>query len=152
MVVHPNRGAFVARFSVAEVEEIYDLRRLLECDLLARAVPRMNAVALETAETALLASERGASGPRWSELDDLFHAALYTPAARLRQLGMVSGLRGAVRRYRAGHKALPAQTEAWLHDHRAILAACRAGDTTEALGLLSNHLERAGRLVLSALN
>ena len=152
VVVHPNRGAFVAQFSVAEVEEIYDLRRLLEGDLLARAVPRMDAAALEVAETALLAAERGAGGPRWSELDDLFHAALYAPAARPRQLGMVSGLRGAVRRYQAGHEALPAQTEAWLCDHRAILAACQAGNTAEASRLLSSHLERAGRLVLSALH
>ncbi len=148
VVVHPNRGAYVARFSAAEVQEIYELRRLLEGDLLARAVPSMGARDLGEVEAALLAAERGADGPRWSELDELFHAALYTPAGRPRQLGIVSGLRGAVRRYQAGHAALPEQTATWLHDHRAIFAACRAEDVAAARRALDDHLDRAGQLVV----
>lgn len=152
VVVHPNRGAYVVRFNAAEVQEIYDLRRLLEGDLLTRAVPRMGARDLGEIEAALLVAERGADGPRWSELDESFHAALYGPAARPRQLGMVSGLRGAVRRYQAGHAALPERTAAWLRDHRTIFAACRAGDAAAARRALDDHLDRAGRLVLARLS
>src|SRR5829696_1672199 len=41
VVVFPNRGAFVVSLSAAEVREIYDLRVLLEGDVLERAVPRV---------------------------------------------------------------------------------------------------------------
>src|SRR5688572_6464585 len=41
--VYPNRGAFVISLSADEVREIYDMRILLEGDLIERAVPRMTA-------------------------------------------------------------------------------------------------------------
>ena len=39
--VFPNRGAFVISLSADEVTEIYEMRLLLEGDILERAVPRM---------------------------------------------------------------------------------------------------------------
>ena len=65
---------------------------------------------------------------------------------------MVSGLRGAVRRYQAGHDALPEQTAAWLRDHRTIFAACWARGVAEARRALDDHLDRAGRLVVARLS
>src|SRR5688500_2920250 len=41
--VYSNRGAFVISLSADEVREIYDMRILLEGDLIERAVPRMTA-------------------------------------------------------------------------------------------------------------
>src|SRR5215510_2814010 len=38
VVVEPNRGAFVASLSVADVHEVFDLRVLLECDALRHAI------------------------------------------------------------------------------------------------------------------
>src|SRR3954470_16750413 len=39
--VYPNRGAFVITLSADEVREIYEMRILLEGDLLERAVPKI---------------------------------------------------------------------------------------------------------------
>src|SRR5512132_4234499 len=41
--VYPNRGAFVISLSAEDVTEIFDLRILLEGDLIERAVPRLTA-------------------------------------------------------------------------------------------------------------
>src|SRR6476619_3778037 len=41
--VYPNRGAFVISLSADEVREIFELRLLLEGDIIERAVPRMTA-------------------------------------------------------------------------------------------------------------
>lgn len=151
VIVHPNRGAYVTQLSAAQVREIYDLRLLIESDLLARALGRMTSDDVQTIEAAMMTAEKAARGSRWNELDDLFHATLYTPADRPRQLAMVMALRGTVRHYQNAHSTLPSNTDEWLHDHRAILTACRSGNIERARRHLEAHLERAGKLVVARL-
>src|SRR3954464_3473882 len=38
----PHRGAVVSSLSLDEIDELFDLRAQIECDLLAHAVPRMS--------------------------------------------------------------------------------------------------------------
>lgn len=151
VIVHPNRGAYVSRFSAAQVREIYELRVLLESDLLVRALARMTSDDLRVIESRMLAAEKRARESQWGELDDLFHAALYAPAQRPRHLAMVMALRGTVRHYRNAHSELPKNTKQWLRDHRAILAACRSGHGKSARRRLQVHLERAGQVVVNRL-
>src|SRR5215210_7340520 len=69
VVVFPNRGAFVVSLSVDEVREIYDLRVLLEGDLVEHAVPRMTADDWRRIDAAHEASVRSAGGPDWADGD-----------------------------------------------------------------------------------
>ena len=142
VVVHPNRGAFVKIFADADVVEVFELRLLLEVDLLRRAVANMSQEDHNAIEEALLIAERGALGRDWSKLDASFHRALYSPARRSRQLAMVMNLRNLFQSC-AANEALPERTEDWMRDHREIVAACRAGDQAEAGRLLSDHLIHA---------
>jgi DNA-binding GntR family transcriptional regulator len=149
VVVYPNRGAYVSRLDADELREIYDLRIMLECDLLERAVGALSADDLTSIARAMAIAEENAPGPRWSEFDDAFHLALYAPARRPRQLAMVATLRGAVKHYRRAHQTLPAKTEEWLRDHRRILAACRRRDRDAARDRLARHLARAAEAVIN---
>ena len=151
VAVYPNRGAVVTRFTADEVREIYHLRRLLEGDALARAVRRMTDADLKRIELTMDRAERGAGDLDWAELDGAFHAALYEPAGHPRQSAMIAALRGTVDRYWTAYEALPAHTEAWLDDHRRIVAACRARDAEMARLVLHEHLARAGAIVLAGL-
>ena len=99
MAVYPNRGAFVASLSADEVREIYDLRMLLEGDLLARAVPLLITADWRRIDVAVVEAAVGAHELEWATLDRAFHLALYTPADRPRQLALVATLRGTVDRY-----------------------------------------------------
>jgi DNA-binding GntR family transcriptional regulator len=151
VIVYPNRGAVVATLSPAEVEEIFDLRILLETDAIARAVPRMTEQDILAIETARQAADLGAGGADWARLDQAFHLSLYTPSNRPRQLAMIETLRGTAERYWAAYSWLPSQTREWLRDHDAIAAACRARDADSARDVLASHLRRAGDLVMSRL-
>lgn len=151
VVVYPNRGAFVVQLSAAEVRQIYDLRVLLEGDVLERAVPRITAPDWRVIDRALAAAAAGAAAPGWEALDRAFHLALYAPADRPRQLAMIGALRGAVDRDWGPHAALPARTGEWLRDHEAIVAAARAGNARGARERLTDHLERAAAFVLTQL-
>ena len=149
--VYPNRGAFVISLSADEVREIFELRLLLEGDIIERAVPRMTADDWRRIDSAHAEATRTAGGPEWIEGDWRFHRALYQPAGRPRQLAMIENLRSTVARYSSGHDALPTRTPEWLADHDAILEACRARAAVAAKQRLTQHLQRAMALVLAKL-
>src|SRR3954470_7939582 len=74
---NPHRGAVVSSLSLDEIVELFELRADIECDLLARAVPRMAKEQLDRAvevldefEDALHAGE----AMRWGPLNWHFHA------------------------------------------------------------------------------
>ena len=150
--VFPNRGAFVVSLSADEVREIYDLRILLEGDVIERAVPRMSADDWRRIDAAHEASVRSADAPEWADGDWQFHRALYLPADRPRQLAMIDTLRGTVARYWNAYSALPTRTAEWLADHQAILEACRSRAAAAARRRLGDHLRRASELVLAELD
>ena len=149
--VYPNRGAFVISLSADEVREIYEMRLLLEGDIIERAVPRMTSDDRRRIDAAHAEATRTAGGPEWMEGDWRFHRALYEPAARPRQLATIENLRSTVARYSSGHDALPTRTPEWLAGHDAILAACRARASVAARRRLEEHLRRAMELVLAKL-
>ena len=149
--VYPNRGAFVISLSADEVAEIFEMRILLEGDIIERAVPRMTAEHWRRIDAAHAEATRTAGGPEWIEGDWRFHRTLYEAAARPRQLATIENLRSTVARYSAGHDALPARTPEWLADHDAILEACRARAAVAAKQRLVQHLKRALAHVLATL-
>jgi DNA-binding GntR family transcriptional regulator len=147
--VYPNRGAFVISLSADEVREIYEMRILLEGDILERAVPRMTADHWRRIDAAHAESARSANGPDWVEGDWRFHHALYEPADRPRQLATIDQLRGTVARYWTVRSALPSRSTEWLADHDAIVEACRARSSVAARRRLADHLQRVMELVLA---
>ena len=147
--VFPNRGAFVISHSADEVTEIYEMRILLEGDIIERAVPKMTADEWRRIDAAHAEATRTAGGPEWIEGDWRFHRTLYEAAARPRQLATIETLRSTVARYSAGHDALPARTPEWLADHDAILEACRARAAVAAKQRLVLHLKRALAVVVA---
>ena len=146
--VFPNRGAFVIALSADEVREVFDMRILLEGDLIERAVPRMTPDDWRTIDAARADAAHHANGPQWTESDWRFHRALYEPAARPRQLATIETLRGTVARYWAADTALPIRKTELLADHDAIVEACRARASVAARRRLEEHLRRASELVL----
>jgi DNA-binding GntR family transcriptional regulator len=147
--VYPNRGAFVISLSADEVTEIYELRILLEGDIIERAVPRMTPEHWRQIDAAHAEATRTAGGPEWVDGDWKFHRALYEPAGRPRQLAMIEQLRSTVARYSSAYDALPTSTAEWLADHDTILAACRARASVAARRRVEDHLRRAMELVLA---
>lgn len=147
-----NRRATVIALDRAQIEELFDLRILLETDLLARAVPHMGPEELRALDYALERSNLEARNENWSEGDTLFHARLYAPAARPRQSALVADLRQKARVQIAGHRFLPEDTNRWLADHAAIVAACHAGNAPQAVSRLRQHLLGAKAAVLARMD
>lgn len=146
--VFPNRGAFVVQLSPAEIQEITDLRVMVEGDLAFRAVPRLTSETLARIAETLDLAERAAATPAWIETDRAFHTSLYAPAERARQLGLAMSLRAEVERYEVLYQQLPADRAVWLGDHQAIANACVRRDPEAARSCVAEHIASAGAFLI----
>jgi DNA-binding GntR family transcriptional regulator len=152
VTIATNRGAQVTQLSPDEVAEIYHLRILLEGNCLSVAMTQMSETELERIDRIRQRAEIDAATPEWNEGDWSFHEALYRPSGHSRQIEMIRGLRTTSDLYAAAHKTLPKQRKRWLADHRAIVAACRARRTVDAVAALTAHLTGARDFVLSRMD
>jgi DNA-binding GntR family transcriptional regulator len=149
VTVVPGKGARVVSLTDEELNEVYDLRVFLECDLLRRAMRNLTEEDRREAEYALRKSDLEAGRPGWADGDRLFHAALYAPARRNRQLGMVEELRRLAMVHVAGYDDLAASTPDWIGQHRALFEAFTDGRTDEAVRRLEAHIEAARAALLA---
>src|SRR5262249_18351430 len=142
-----NRGAFVVRLSSADIKEISGLRVLIEGDLVLHAVPQLTKADLTAIREAERAARRSSMSAAWIEDDRAFHQALYSPAARPRQMALAMSLRSELERYVSIYSRLPEQRRQWLRDHRRILDAFVAREAAEAHDALIQHIHAAGQFL-----
>lgn len=152
LVVYPGRGAFVNRLSTDEIQEIYDIRILLEGDAIRRAVPHLTPAVLAHAGSLLEQLEAVSDGQSFGQLDEAFHAALYAPANRPRLLELINTLRNQVTQFLYAAAPMPAYRDSAIDEHRQILDACRAGDVEAAVSAVADHLHNSVKIVMNANN
>ena len=152
---YPHRGAVVSTLSLAEIEELFEIRALIEPDVLRRAIPKLTEEDLQRAEevldTEVASFESAAQVGQWGELNWKFHSTLYAPAERPRSMAVVEKLNINIDRYLRIQLLLTNGTARARDDHLAILAACRARDTAIAVELLKRHILEAGRGLVECL-
>jgi DNA-binding GntR family transcriptional regulator len=144
---NPHRGAVVSSLSLGEIDELFELRAEIECDLLRRAVPRMTPPQLDRATAVLDEFEsalRAGEAARWGPLNWHFHAALYAPACRNFTMGVLQKLHQHSDRYFRMQLLLARGGERANEEHRAIAAAVCKKDIAQACDLMHAHILGAG--------
>lgn len=137
----PRRGAIVREIPDAEVLELIDVRLALECRALELAVPQMIEADLRLAREIQAEYATETDRKRWSELNLRFHHTLLEPCANHTLLSLLSNIEqrmGAVTRQRVTRIM---GLERPVREHQAILEACEAGDTADAVGHLRRHID-----------
>jgi DNA-binding GntR family transcriptional regulator len=154
ILLRPARTAVVAPLDLAELEEIYRLRELVEVDALGRAAPQLTSVDVETLEREfeLLSAAATDSDPFW-DAHNAFHTTLMAPVLTSRLRRVVTELWHAAERY---IRIVYMETDVlFTHTprerHEPLLAAARARDSdvlraAMTAHLRSNHHEVAGSL------
>ena len=149
----PRRGAVVTQLSPADLQDIYDIRSTLEAMATRFAVPQLNAERLETLEQ--LIEEMDQHMGEIIELVRLnfeFHTTLYEAANRKHLCELIETLRHRTEHYLHAYMIdlggmPPAQEE-----HRAVVAACRQGDTELAANIMYEHVAKAGQGIIEYVN
>ncbi|MBJ6126120.1 GntR family transcriptional regulator [Microvirga splendida] len=153
--IHPHRGAIVSALSPHEVEELFDLRALLEPRLLEASAPHLTEADYQRLRGILqeYSSELHAMHvSRWGELNREFHMVLYQHAGQPRSLAIVANLLQECDRHTRLQLALTngrARAEA---EHDELLRLCASGEIGAACRLLKTHIEGAGRSLLKYLH
>jgi DNA-binding GntR family transcriptional regulator len=144
----PHRGAVVSSLSLDEIDELFELRADIECELLRRAIPKMTKEQLTRAtdvldefQEALAAGE----ATRWGPLNWHFHSALYAPANRNFTMGVLQKLHQHSDRYFRMQVLLAHGGKKANQEHREIADAVKIKDVKSASQLMRAHIIGAGQ-------
>lgn len=144
------RGARVSRPQAQEVDELFDLRLMVEGDLLARALGRHDQRSLRELKRLQDTLEDADDRLGWIAGDIGFHEALYGPAGRPRSLALFRQLRAPIDRFSAQALGPGARKQGWADEHRQLIVAAAAKDAATAREILNRHLQATRAIVLAA--
>jgi DNA-binding GntR family transcriptional regulator len=136
----PYKGAVVTRLSATEIEEYFDIRATLECDLLRRSIANITPEAIGRARRIV---ERMDTAPpaRWGELNWKLHEELYSAASRPITLDFVRKVHDNLDRYVRIQLSLAEANRRRAHqEHIKLIELCEAGDQAKAVKLLHGHI------------
>ncbi len=143
-----HHGAVVSSLSPEEIEELFEIRAVLECAILRHAIPRLTDEDLARAERILGEYERAldeADSERWGELHWHFHSTLYGAARRPRFMSLIQTTNVNADRYIRLHIRFSLEMHRQVkQEHRLLLEYCRARDIRAATQLLERHILNAG--------
>lgn len=145
------KGAIVSSLNQEEIREIYEIRLLLEPNIIRYAVRNMSKGTLRIAKECLdeLAKEQDSS--KWGELNRQFHEALYRDAGRPLHLKIVNDSIDRIDSYIRAQLNLSGGMIKAHEEHLAILKACETGDVEKASELTSAHIRISYTTVMSYL-
>lgn len=154
--VLPHKGARVAEWTPADLEEIYDLRMLLEGFAAERAASRIEPKELDRMdELCELMDEVSVPGPgqdldRVAELNSEFHSIVRTAAASTRLVTMLNAVVQLPLVVRTFHRYSEADLARSGAHHRDLVAALRSGDGVWAQSVMRSHVLAAKAVLLRA--
>ena len=150
-----HKGAIVTSIPTEEIGELFELRALLECEILGRAIPRMTDDHLVNSQSILTQLEDAyhrRDVHSWGGLNWEFHRSLYVAAQRTQTLSVIQGLNVQTDRYIRLQLTLTAGALADAEqEHREILRLCKARDAARAVPYLRKHIQDAGRSLIVAI-
>ncbi|REL25928.1 GntR family transcriptional regulator [Thalassotalea euphylliae] len=140
----PHKGATATELNVDQVDELFELRAMLEADLLAASIPNLTDEDLEQAQL-LLAKLDNALGKEnaantWSQLNSDYHNCLYSAAQRPQTQDLVDTLNKNADRYIRMHLLWAGGISKAESEHNDLLRLCQLRKVDEAVDLLKQHI------------
>ena len=145
VVTVPNKGYRVTEVDEAELDDITELRMLIEPPLTAAVTPDIPAEDLpmlrDLAE-AIVAGVAAEDLVAYTESDRAFHVRLLEYAGNRRATALVSDLRAHTRLYGLASLLASGELEESAREHHTILDAIEARDAAEVERLMRAHISQ----------
>lgn len=138
----PHRGFTVTSLDADDVEEVYDLRILLEGHAVRLAVPLITDEDLEELERLYEQMTNAATPDEQLATRERFYVRLYSVTGRPRLVGLIVRLRQEVARALRWPTLQHAPS---VHEH--FFEAVRTGDAERAVAQLTSHYRRVALLI-----
>ncbi len=145
VLIEPHKGAIVSAFSLEEIDDVFDLRVLLEPRMLSQSAPLLTPddfAEIATLDEAFASAIAAQDVAQWGQLNARYHLSLYRHARQPRTLAIVTALLQTSDRFtRLQMNRAPALERAE-KEHRQLLRLCREGKVSEACNHLVAHIEK----------
>lgn len=148
VIVHPNRGATVARLSREDVDEVHSLRLALERLAVVEAIRHATGENLATMaaiiDEMIVSSAVDISGQLAAELDTRFHQALVEASGHRRLIRSWHDLQPQIHIFLLSRTVANADfREHLVNSHTNILNAIRDRDESRAIAVIEDHIRGA---------
>lgn len=139
-----NTGAWVAHLSLAECQELYQMRERIEPLLLSFSLPFLTAPTLDRLSTLADTMQSGSDVETFLHLDREFHLLSYSGATTSVLGDTVQRLWNSTQHYRRAFTLLLAPDEGWAmhYEHQLLVGALRRADSEDAEQILAGHIRR----------
>lgn len=143
--ISPHRGATVVELTGEEIEELFNMRMLLEPFLFLRSAPQLTEQdfkALHEIQTQYAKSIAKRDIDKWNELNTRFHLLLYRHARSSRVLATVQNLLAECDRHtRIQLSQIKGDRERAVREHSELIKLCEQGKFKEGAKLMYNHID-----------
>jgi DNA-binding GntR family transcriptional regulator len=146
--IMPHKGAVVTSLSRTEVDDVFELRAVLEVRLLKRSAAVLTGedfAELDRVQQAFGQAIRTKDAARWGILNAELHMALYRRADLPRTAGIVANLLTASERYTRIQLSANTAWQRAQSEHGELIELCRRGETEAACALLEQHITTVHR-------
>jgi len=151
VTIEPHKGAVVSTLSLAEVEELFELRIHLESWLLRDAIPRMREADFAQLDAIIDESRLPDNLAHWGDINWRLHEAMYRPAGKPISLRFLKRIHDNLDRYLRLQITLTQDWDRAHGDHQQLIELSRAGDVETAVSVLERHIRHTTRALAEAL-
>ena len=145
----PGKGAFVSRFSFQDIRELFEIREILECEVIKRVATRgdLNLAEAQAIRDKFVASETngGRIGKSYFNAGDQIHSFIFTAWGNRKLIRTYQGLQEQIIRITL-HFFTPNRQERAAQsfkEHLAIIDALIACDPVQAEKAIRIHLQNS---------
>lgn len=142
--------AFVQGLSADRIEQIFDVRSLLETHLIGKAIPLIDAGRLADLRERCAAMDCMNEHDEWLAANRSFHRALLDASGATMIIDLIEQLSSQVERYLRLRRAGRDRQTAAGAEHRAIVGAVADRDIGQARKLLRAHIMHTRAAILAA--
>lgn len=150
----PHKGAIVTSLSPGEINDVFDLRAMLEPRLFRHSIPGLTAddfARLDGIQKKFSVAIKAKDLSQWGTLNAELHTALYSRALLPQTALIVAGLLQKSDRYTRVQLSTPVAMKRAEAEHAELIALCKARKVSAACGLLTQHIETVRRDLLQLL-
>jgi len=149
ITIVPHRGAVVSLLSCDEIEELFEIRAILEPEVLRVSIPNLKEADFEKAEQILATYDAALRNEgdisEWGRLNWQFHSTLYAGANRPQFMNVIRTINYNGERYIRLQLYLTRALERARKEHHMLLGLSRKRNIQDACELLARHIRTAGK-------
>ena len=142
-VTYPRRGAQVAKMTVKDLDDVLEIREVLDTLAASLACRNMSDEDIDRLETACKAFEKATKGDDIREVvrtDEAFHNVIYEESNNPRLRTILLNLKGQMYRFRFEYVKDKSNYPFLIKEHGDILAALKDRDEEEVIKHTKEHL------------